>query len=412
MNFTFLHCADLHLGSPLLGLSEKDPEIAARFAAASRDAFKNLVNRAIEERVVFVLVAGDIYDGEWRDNSIGLFFNRHVSRLTQAKIPVFLIKGNHDAASVVTSSIAFPDGVTQFSTRRAETHSLPELRVAIHGRSFPHRAVDENWAAEYPAPKAEWLNIGLLHTNCGGRPGHDSYAPCSPADLRTKGYEYWALGHVHEFEIISNDPWIVYPGNLQGRSIRECGAKGAVLVDAVDGRIAGVRRLIVDCARFADIEVDITGAADPLEALETIKKSARPVAAQAAGRMAAVRLRLTGATAAHRDILARRDDFTTDVRGSLNHENTDVWLEKLLIETREPVSGAPLSGALQGIDLAATLVECAAGETLRAAAAKELSSIRQKLPDSVRDALDAEDIEALIAEARALVLGRALGSAG
>jgi DNA repair protein SbcD/Mre11 len=116
--FRFIHAADLHLGSPFDGLAIKDRVIAERFAAATRDAFSELVRRAIEEEVAFFIVAGDVYDGEWRDNSIGLFFNREVARLDRTGIPVFLLKGNHDADSVVTKSITLPTSVSQFDTRR------------------------------------------------------------------------------------------------------------------------------------------------------------------------------------------------------------------------------------------------------------------------------------------------------
>jgi DNA repair exonuclease SbcCD nuclease subunit len=81
MSFTFLHASDLHLGSPLIGLALKDGEVAKRFAAASREAFSDLVTRAVELKVAFVVIAGDVYDGEWKDTSIGLFFNREIARL-------------------------------------------------------------------------------------------------------------------------------------------------------------------------------------------------------------------------------------------------------------------------------------------------------------------------------------------
>ena len=97
MDFRFLHAADLHLGSPFLGLSLKDDEVARRFAAASRKAFSDLVSYAVEARVAFVVIAGDIYDGDWKDTSIGLFFNREAGRLDRAGIPLILLKGNHDA---------------------------------------------------------------------------------------------------------------------------------------------------------------------------------------------------------------------------------------------------------------------------------------------------------------------------
>jgi exonuclease SbcD len=109
LGFTFLHAADLHLGSPFIGLTLKDEAVARSFATASREAFSELITRAIEIKVSFVVIAGDVYDGEWRDTSIGLFFNREIARLDRAGIPVFLLKGNHDAESVVTKSILLPD---------------------------------------------------------------------------------------------------------------------------------------------------------------------------------------------------------------------------------------------------------------------------------------------------------------
>ena len=407
MNFTFLHCADLHLGSPLLGLSEKDADVAARFASASRDAFSDLIGKAIEAKVAFVLIAGDIYDGEWRDNSIGLFFNREVSRLAQRNIPVFLIKGNHDAVSVVTSSVALPPGVTVFSSRKAETRTIEALRVAIHGRSFPERAVTANWAVDYPAAKAGWFNIGLLHTSCDGRPPHATYAPCSVGDLVARAYDYWALGHVHEYEILSHDPWIVYPGNLQGRSTRECGAKGAVLVDVADGRVIDVRRLIVDRARFVDIVVDVADASREDDVWQAVRAVAAPLVDEALDRLIAARVRLTGATPLHLDILARRPQVTMDVRACLQHLHADLWLERLIIETSEPNADETRSRDLANLDLPIMLGDGDVGDDLRARANELLTLIRGKLPDSLRDEFSADGVDALFAEARALVLGRA-----
>ena len=258
MSFTFLHAADLHLGSPFTGLALRDETLAQRFAKASRDAFSNLVTRAIEEHVSFVVIAGDIYDGEWKDTSIGLFFNREIARLDRAGIQVFVLKGNHDAESVVTRTISLPGNIFQFPTK-PETVRIEKLQVALHGRSFSNRAMTENIVLDYPDPVSGWFNIGVLHTSCDGRPGHANYAPCTVSQLKSLDYQYWALGHVHEYEELAWDPWIVFPGNLQGRNIRECGPKGAVLVDVADGRVAAVRRLIVDQARWAVVAVNLDG---------------------------------------------------------------------------------------------------------------------------------------------------------
>jgi DNA repair exonuclease SbcCD nuclease subunit len=405
MNFTFLHCADLHLGSPMSGLSLKDPAIAARFAAATRDAFTDLVTRAIEERVAFVLIAGDLYDGEWQDSGVGLFFNREAARLARAGIDIYLVKGNHDAESVVAKTIAPPDNVKQFSTRAAEPKFIEHLRVAIHGRGFPDRAVTENIAAKYPAARAGWFNIGLLHTSCEGSAKHATYAPCSVAELAARGYDYWALGHVHDHQVLSRDPWIVYPGNLQGRSVRETGAKGAVFVDVADNKVAEVRRAIVDRARWIDVAIDVSSAAARADVLRLVAAGLREPLAEANGRLAAVRARLVGQTPLHRRLVSGHARLFDDALSLLQQAHADAWLEKLSVDTREPAARADIGS----LDLEAMLDASATDAAVRRGAAELAGLIAARLPGEA-DGEDAslDDIDALIAEARAIALARAL----
>ena len=209
----FLHAADPHLDSPLQGLEIHDGAPVEVLRGATRRAFENLVQLAIEERVDFLVIAGDVYDGDWKDYSTGLFFRGQMVRLRDAGIPVYLIAGNHDAASIISKKLTLPENVYVFSTRSAESKEVASHPVVIHGRGFPHRAVPENFARDYPPAISGKFNIGLLHTSLTGRPGHDTYAPCSELDLRDKGYGYWALGHIHQPEVISKDPWIVFAGN-------------------------------------------------------------------------------------------------------------------------------------------------------------------------------------------------------
>ena len=403
MDFTFLHCADLHLGSPLLGLSLKDEAIARRFAQASRDAFSDLVTAAIAQRVAFVLIAGDVYDGEWKDTAIGLFFARELSRLHREEIPVFIIHGNHDAKNVVTSAIPLPGNVTTFPVKRAKTQKLEALRVAIHGRSFLEREETENWAPSYPEALAGYFNIGMLHTSCDGKPGHASYAPCTTQDLVARGYDYWALGHVHQFEVLHETPHIVYPGNLQGRSIRECGPKGAVFVDVQDGRVRDLRRVITDQARWAEVTLDASGHDDRDALLRAVAQAFRPVAGEAEGRLVAARLRLTGATALHRSLLADPGGFAVDALAAAQQNAEDIWIEKLRLDTRDL---AQASGEdLAGVDLDALLAG-GDGETLLRRLSEDMEMLRSK-SSGAGLALDLEDAPALLAEARALLLERA-----
>ena len=97
--FKFIHAADIHLDSPLRGLSRYESAPVESIRNACRRAFENLVEFAIVEKVAFVLLAGDLYDGDWKDYSTGIFLSKQMGRLGQHNIPVFAVAGNHDAAN-------------------------------------------------------------------------------------------------------------------------------------------------------------------------------------------------------------------------------------------------------------------------------------------------------------------------
>ena len=409
MKFTFLHTADLHLGSPFVGLTLRDEEVAQRFAKASRDAFSDLITRAIDANVAFVVIAGDIYDGDWKDTSIGLFFNREIARLDRAGIRVFLLKGNHDAESVITKTISLPDNVYQFPTRTAETVRLEELKVALHGRSFPERAVTENYVLDYPNPVPGWLNVGVLHTSCDGRPGHATYAPCTVPQLKSLGYQYWALGHVHEYEVLAWDPWIVFPGNIQGRNIRECGPKGAVLVEVENAEVVNVQRLIVDRARWATLRIDLAGVLGEAVALRKIEEQIRPVAAEAADRLLALRVTLLNADGLYRAVQGDHLRVLDEVQAAAHRCAEDAWLEGVHFEISKNKNNAGLTTeALAGLDLDSALATLQSDPDLRASAESIIAEIAEKIPRGVYpdDAALRDSLDVLLNDARALVLGR------
>ncbi len=179
------------------GLEQYEGAPVQEIRNAARRALSNLVDLAIDQKVAFVLIAGDLYDGDWRDYNTGLFFVDQVRRLREADIPLYLISGNHDAANKMTRTLRMPENVTFFSADRPETALLPDLDVAIHGQSFATAAVYDDLSEGYPLADSGRFNIGMLHTCAAGREGHDRYAPCSIEGLKSKGYDYWALGHIH-----------------------------------------------------------------------------------------------------------------------------------------------------------------------------------------------------------------------
>src|SRR4051794_15147946 len=177
--FKFLHAADIHLDSPMNGLGRYEGAPVAECRLAARHALENLVRLAEEEKVAFVLIVGDLYDGNWPDFNTGLFFAKQTARLRDQGIPVVLIRGNHDAANAMTRDLKFLDTVKVLNHEAPQSLLLDDLGVAFHGQSFATRAVTENLVRAYPAQLSGILNIGLLHTALDGREGHERYAPCT-----------------------------------------------------------------------------------------------------------------------------------------------------------------------------------------------------------------------------------------
>ncbi|WP_105427847.1 metallophosphoesterase family protein [Neorhizobium tomejilense] len=405
-SFRFIHAADLHLGSPFQGLALKDAAIAELFIEASRTAFSGLVDQAVERKVDFFIVAGDVYDGDWKDNKIGLFFNREVARLERAGIPVFLLKGNHDAESVITKTITLPKNVSEFPVNKPGSFKLDHLKVALHGQGFAERSAVDNLALAYPRPEQGWFNIGVLHTSLTGREPHAPYAPCSVEDLRSRGYDYWALGHVHDFEIVAEDPLVVFPGNLQGRSIREQGAKGAVLVTVEDGRITH-ERIITDSARFAELVVLVEPDDNIPAILRRTENALEDVVERMEGRPLALRIRLTGKSRFRNEVMARAEDFRDEVQAACHRSHQDIWLEKLEVRLEPEMNGTRVATDMLGLE--GLIPMGGFPPELLADANAKIAEITARLPGGIGagDLALGDDAEALLAEARDLLLSRA-----
>ena len=333
--FRFIHAADPHLDSPLRGLEAHDRAPISLLRGATRRAFENLVRLAIDEQVDFVVIAGDLYDGDWKDYSTGLFLRGQMARLKERGIPVYLIAGNHDAASVISKKLGLPDNVHQFSTRTVESMELDELPVVIHGRGFPNRAVPENLARDYPQAAPGKFNLGLLHTSLNGRPEHDTYAPCTEQDLRAKGYAYWALGHIHQPEVISQDPWIVFAGNCQGRHARETGPRGCRLVTVNDLlEVESADWHALDVVRWHVLEVDVGAVEKETQALQRIRESLSNAVEKAEGRLVAARIVLTGATPLHGPFHRDANHLRAEVVGLAQDYGEDtLWIEEVKTAT-------------------------------------------------------------------------------
>lgn len=378
--FKFIHTADIHLDSPLKGLEVHEDAPVEKIRSATRRAFDHLVDLAIAEEVAFVLIGGDLYDGDWKDYNTGLFFASRMGRLARAGIQVYIVSGNHDAASQITRAMPLPGNVFVFPSKHPESIKMEQLGVIIHGQSYAFRAVTENLASQYPPQDSGYFNIGLLHTSLTGREGHEDYAPCTLDELKSKGYDYWALGHVHAREILCQDPWVVFPGNIQGRHIRETGAKGATLVTVEEGRITGMEACELDLLRWALCQVDLSHCETAESIHEAVRQTFEQALDRAEGRVLALRMVLTGNCLVHAQLMDRTAQWTEEFRG-IAAGLGDVWLEKVMFQTRRRVDlgelfakDTPMAGLLESIQK----LELEKDSLL--AWVPELSALKSKLP--------------------------------
>ncbi len=384
--FKFIHAADIHLDSPLRGLPTYEGAPVDEIREATRRALQNLVHVALDEEVDFLLIAGDVYDGDWKDHNTGLYFTKQMARLKAANIPVFLIAGNHDAQSVMTKRLQLPDNVHVFPTKKADTVHLESLGVAIHGQGFATKAVTKDLTASYPAALPEAYNIGLLHTSLTGYEGHDTYAPCTIPGLVHLDYDYWALGHIHQQECLRDHaPAIWYSGNIQGRHIRETGPKGCLVVEVDDREDHQVRFEALDVVRWLELTVSVDECPDLATCVERFATGLATAMEGAEDRTLAVRVVYTGATAAHERLLADTVQLHNEIRNMANiHGGDQVYIEKVKVRTRpeqDRTARSDDSGPLAMLDtVVGDLSQDAEAEARLAAL---LDPLRMKLPAEI-----------------------------
>ncbi len=383
-----LHAADLHIDSPMVGLLAYEEAPAEELRLATRLALGNLIDTALEEDADALLLAGDIFDGDWPHYGTGVHFVSEMARLREAGIPVVIVAGNHDAESKLTKSLRLPDNVHVLDTHKPQTVIFEEAGLAVHGQGYATPAVLEDLSAGYPAPLAGMINVGLLHTSADGRPGHERYAPCSVSGLQQRGYDYWALGHVHHREVLSTEPPIVFPGNLQGRGLRETGPKGATMIELSHDRLVTLEHRVLDVVRWDLIEVDATGCVGRDDACERIGAAVRHAARGAGDRLLAARIVITGRCEAHTALRSDAERLRYDVvAAAADVAGGQVWIEGVRLHTSSPHELAHAGDDAVG-ELIQELAELTAGNGAMDELTAALAPLAKVLPLGVLAGLD------------------------
>jgi len=398
-----VHAADLHVDSPMLGLSRYEGAPVERLRGATRRAFEGLVELCLRERARFLVLAGDVFDDDWRDMNTGLWFLKALGRLREVGTDVVLVRGNHDFQ--LTAALAWPPYLHELS-REGESLRFEREGVVFHGASFPSRHVRESLLPRYCHALQGLCNVGVLHTNATASREHGDYAPCTVEDLLDKGYDYFALGHVHRRAVLHRAPWVVYPGNLQGRQFREDGAKGCMLVEIDEARVSSARFVDTSVVRWFDRRITL-GTDDDLDALlARTRAELRAAADGAEGRLAAVRLTIDGPCAAHAAVVDRASWIVDQIRADATDLDDAVFLGEVRLETT-PAATIEALRAAQGLvaELLREIERLRADEVDLAAHASALAPIANKAGDVV-DVSDPAFVARVLDAAEALLAQR------
>ena len=329
--FSFIHAADLHIGSPFKGISVESAEVAEQLQKSTFSAFDALIKACIDHQVNFLLVAGDVYDGADRSLSAQLHFRDGLKQLADAGIRSFVVHGNHDPLDGRVSTIEWPQEVHNFG-KAAETVTVEvdgESVASVSGISFPKKNVEINLAKKLKPGPDHLFQIGLLHCNVGKDTGHDPYAPCELGELQSSGFNYWALGHVHTRTKLSENPWVVYPGNSQGRSIREQGARGCYLVRVDRQCTAEMEFVPLDVVRWHQTSVSILD----IESLDALDRRLVEVAEALpeAGRDVVCRISIEGRGPLYKELRneGAEAELLQRIRQNLESSDPLIWVQRI-----------------------------------------------------------------------------------
>ena len=339
--FSFIHAADLHLGTPFSGISSCDEEWRQILIEAPFQAFERIISLSIEHQVDFLLLSGDIYDSARQNLRAQIRFVDGLNRLSEYCIATYIAFGNHDVGDKTGSRLRWPDLVYRFPEGELATYPIEKngQRVAeVIGLSYPQQNITENYTNLFQPSGQSPFSIGVLHANVGGQPGTDNYAPCALTDLTASAIDYWALGHVHTATILnSTNPWVVYSGTPQGRSPRETGIKGCYLVEVVNGQ-AQLKFLPTNWVLWHNLTLDITNWERLDDLILSVEKALTALSEQEAGsgaRFLVVRLKLVGRGPLHRELhlVDNSQAVLEDLRSRSFLGWERVWFDDLILQT-------------------------------------------------------------------------------
>ncbi len=262
-----IHCADLHLDSRLT--SNLSKEKARERNAELLRTFERMVDYAAVNGVDAILIAGDLFDTrKISANARNIVWDAVCGH---GDILFFYLQGNHDTGHFFADREEIPENLKLFDSSWRH-YPIGSGRVVVSGLELSGENAAGAWHSLVLDPSR--FNIVMLHGQESESGAKDSAEVIRLRDLKNKGIDHLALGHVHSFKagrIDARGVWC-YPGCLDGRGFDECGDHGFILLD-VDEETGTCTRQFVPFAsrRLYTVPVDISGCERPLEMAERIE---------------------------------------------------------------------------------------------------------------------------------------------
>jgi DNA repair protein SbcD/Mre11 len=336
----FIHTSDLHLDTPFKGLSVWNSDLAVKLRDATFISFRRIIDLCIGQRVDFLIISGDIFDSENKSLAAQLKFVSELRRLSEKGITTYFVCGNHDPLKSWLDTIILPENVFRFDSTKGQfqTYKKGDSAIAdIHGISFSDKVVNENLAAEYQlSPDPAPISVAVLHGTIGLPGPHENYAPFKTKDVIRKGFDYWALGHIHKKQVVSpSNPAIIYPGNPQGRDFGETGGKGCFLVEISDGKTPVTQFIPTQIIRFEDLRIDMSGV-DQIDLLyEKIIDSLEKVESYDKNTNYLLRITLNGRTSLHSSLVdnIQVEELVQHFNEGQMAEQYFTWIDRVYVNT-------------------------------------------------------------------------------
>lgn len=336
----FIHAADLHLDSPFIGLKHMPAKLFERVRESTFLSFSKIITCAINEKVDFILLSGDLYDEDERSLKAQLKLKKEFERLAVNNIQVFIIHGNHDHMGGKWLDLEWPENVHVFSSHKVEVKEYKKNQTPlayIYGYSYPERAVHENMTSQYiKKENSNVFHIGMLHGSTEGNKEHDVYCPFKVNDLLAKDFDYWALGHIHKRQVLHEaHPVIAYPGNIQGRHRKETGKKGCYLVEMGAGSIRSTF-VSTEVIRWEEIEVSIHECQNLSELIQACEQSIENLKRENKAICLTISFVESGELANELNSPDLIEDLFDVLNDQQNEQENFVWVVKIIDRTIKP----------------------------------------------------------------------------